>query len=63
MELYQVDGIPPEILGENINKLYTEKTALAATLKPEEEIVETSFDLIEELLKNAAQVWESDEYF
>lgn len=58
MELYKIDGIPPEILGNNINKLYTEKTVLQSTLKPVEEIVETSFDLVEELLKNAAQIWD-----
>ena len=58
MELYKIDGIPPEILGDNINKLYTEKTALQASIKPAEEIVETLFDLVEELLKNAAQIWD-----
>lgn len=56
MELYQVDGIPPEILGENINRLYTEKVSLQSTLQPVDEFVDTSFDLVEELLKNAAQV-------
>lgn len=58
MELYQVDGIPPELLGANINKLYTEKTALQSTLQPIDEITETSFDLVAELLSNAAQVWD-----
>ena len=58
MELYQIDGIPPEILGDKINKLYNEKTALQATLKPVEEIPDTPFDLIEELLSNAAQIWD-----
>ena len=59
MELYKVDGIPPEILGDSINKLYNEKTALQASLKPAEETISaTSFDLVEELLKNAAQIWD-----
>ena len=58
MELYRIDGIPPEILGDNINKLYNEKTALQATLKPVKEIITTPFDLVEELLHNAAQVWD-----
>ena len=59
MELYKVDGIPPEILGDNINKLYNEKTALQASLKPAEETISaTSFDLVEELLKNAALIWD-----
>lgn len=58
MELYQMDGIPPEILNENINKLYNEKTSLQSMLKPVEEVEDVSFDLIEALLKNAAQVWD-----
>jgi len=58
MELYQIDGIPPEILSENINKLYNEKTSLQDMLKPEKEIADVSFDLIEALLQNAAQVWD-----
>lgn len=58
MELYRIDGIPPEILGDNINKLYNEKTALQSTLKPVKEITPASFDLVEELLHNAAQIWE-----
>ena len=58
MELYRIDGIPPELLGDNINKLYNEKTALQATLKPVKEIITTPFDLVEELLHNAAQVWD-----
>ena len=58
MELYRIDGIPPEILGDNINKLYNEKTALLSTLKPVKEIKPASFDLVEELLRNAAQIWD-----
>jgi site-specific DNA recombinase len=58
MELYQRDGIPAELLGENINKLYNEKTALqsAITVVPEAEL--TPFDLVEELIADAAQIWE-----
>ncbi len=59
MELYQHDDIPPDILGENINKLYAEKTALEAMLEPEEPVSEAMpFDLAEELLRDAAQVWD-----
>ena len=58
MELYQVDGIPPELLGENINKLYNENTALQSSIKPVVEIQVTSFDLVEELLRDAAQIWD-----
>ena len=58
MELYRIDGIPPEILGENITKLHNEKTVLQAKLTPVEEIVTTPFDLVEELLHNAAQIWD-----
>ena len=58
MELYQLDGIPPEVLSDNIKKLYNEKTALNAMLEPVEKIVTTPFNLVEELLRNAAQVWD-----
>ncbi len=58
MELYRIDGIPPEILGENINKLHNEKQFLQSKLTPVEEIVTTPFDLVEELLHNAAQIWD-----
>lgn len=58
MELYQQDDIPPELLGERINKLYGERTALQATLSPVPENEERSFDLVRELLTDAAQVWD-----
>ena len=58
MELYQQDGIPPELLGESINKLYNEKTALQATLEPVEEVAVTPFSIVEELISDAAQIWE-----
>ena len=58
MELYQHDDIPPELLGENINKLYNEKTALEAALEPEQKSDVLPFDLAEELLRDAAQVWD-----
>ena len=58
MELYQQDGIPPELLGESINKLYNEKTALQATLEPVEEVAITPFSIVEELISDAAQIWE-----
>ena len=37
MELYQQDDIPPELLGEKINRLYGEKTALENSIAPVEE--------------------------
>lgn len=58
MGLYQNDSIPADILGENINKLYTEKTALAKSLIPVENDPETPFDLVQELLSDAAQIWD-----
>lgn len=58
MDLYQVYGIPAEILGTNINKLYHEKISLESTLKPVEKTELTPFSLIEELIKDAAQVWD-----
>jgi len=59
MELYQRDDIPPQLLGDSINKLYNEKTALEESLAPvvpEQEAM--PFDLAEELLRNAAQIWD-----
>lgn len=58
MELYQLDNIPPEILGENINKLYNEKTALQKTLVKTEEPESVSFEFVEILIKDAAQIWD-----
>lgn len=59
MDLYQVDGIPPEMLGEKINALYHEKTTLESTLTPiEEEPTDNPFDLVEALISDAAQVWD-----
>lgn len=58
MELYQVDSIPPEILGEQINKLHGEKKALQETLVPVKEAEVISFDLVEELISDASQIWE-----
>ena len=58
MELYQQDGIPANLLGESINKLYNEKTALQAAIEPVEELTETPFDLVEALIADAAQVWD-----
>ena len=58
MELYQHDDIPPELLGDSINKLYTEKTALQSALTPEAETTVTPFNLVEELLADAAQIWD-----
>ena len=58
MELYQLDKIPPELLGENINKLYNEKISLQETLIKVEEPENFSFDFIEALITEAAQVWE-----
>ena len=58
MGLYQTDNIPPELLGENINKLYNEKTMLQASLSPVIEDDTTPFDLVEALIADAAQVWD-----
>lgn len=58
MELYQMDDIPAELLGEKINKLYGERTALQNTLVPEEEPAAVPFDLVKELIADAAQVWD-----
>lgn len=58
MELYQNDGIPPQLLGDSINKLYLEKTALESALEPEPESNIMTFDLAEELLADAAQIWD-----
>lgn len=58
MELYQHDDIPPELLGDKINKLYNERTALQSSLEPVVEPTAMPFDLVEELLSDAAQVWD-----
>ena len=58
MELYQRDDIPPDLLGDNINKLYNEKTALQAALEPVEEQESVSLDLARALLEDAAAVWD-----
>lgn len=53
------DTVARKVLGENINKLYKEKTALQSMLTPDKEESEPlSFDLVEELLKDAAQIWD-----
>lgn len=58
MELYQHDDIPAELLGEKINRLYNERTALQDTLSPEVEQTAMPFNLVEELLSDAAQIWD-----
>ena len=58
MSLYQRDDIPPDVLGDSINKLYNEKTSLETMIKPVEEPSVMPFDLAEELLKDAAQIWD-----
>lgn len=58
MELYQLDNIPIDILGDNINKLYNEKTALQALLEPVPIESTTSFDLVQALISDAAQIWD-----
>ena len=58
MGLYQTDSIPPELLGENINKLYNEKTVLQNSLAPVVEDDTMPFDLVEALIADAAQVWD-----
>lgn len=58
MILYQKDEIPADLLGDQINKLYTEKIALQSTLEPIDQPLSQPFDLVEELLSNAAQIWD-----
>ena len=58
MELYQRDDIPPEVLGESINKLHNEKIALQASLEPVPEDDAVPFDLVQELIADAAQIWD-----
>ena len=58
MELYQRDDIPTEVLGESINKLYNEKTALQASLEPVPVDDTIAFDLVQELIADATQIWD-----
>ena len=58
MELYQKDDIPADVLGDSINKLYAEKTALQNSITPEPEDDVLPFDLAQELLADAAEVWD-----
>ena len=58
MELYQMDDIPAELLGGKINKLYGERTALQDMLVPEAEPSTMPFDLVKELIADAAQIWD-----
>lgn len=58
MDLYQVDSIPLKILGEKINALYHEKSILEVTIATVEKPEITSFDLVEEIISNAAQIWD-----
>lgn len=58
MGLYQNDDIPAEVLGQNINKLYNEKNSLTAKLTPVEEDPDRPFDLVQELIADASQIWE-----
>lgn len=58
MELYQKDEIPADVLGNSINKLYAEKTALQNSTIPEPENDVIPFDLAQELIADAAEVWD-----
>ena len=58
MELFQHDEIPTDVLGESINKLYNEKLALQASLEPEPVEETVPFDLVQELIADAAQIWD-----
>mgnify|MGYP002543412675 CR=1 FL=1 len=58
MELYQQDDIPPELLGERINRLYGEKTALENTLAPVVEQNTMPLDLVSELIEDATEIWD-----
>ena len=58
MELYQKDDIPADVLGDSINKLYTEKTALMEDVSPEPQSTVLPFDLAQALIADAAEVWD-----
>lgn len=58
MELYQHDDIPAEVLGNSINQLYTEKTALQNSVMPEPENSVLPFNLAQELITDAAEIWD-----
>lgn len=58
MALYQQDAIPAELLSENISKLYNEKNSLSETLIPSVEEPERPFSLVQELIQDAAKVWD-----
>ena len=58
MELYKIDGIPADILGANINKLYNEKKSLEQMIVVETKPEELPFDLLEKMLTDAAQIWD-----
>lgn len=58
MELYKQDKMPAELLGENIKKLYHEKTALQEALMSTIEAESAPFDLAKELTADAAQIWD-----
>ena len=58
MELYQHDDIPPDVLGDSINKLYAEKTALQAYTPQAQEPDTIPLDLAQELAADAADVWD-----
>ena len=58
MELYQHDDIPPDVLGDSINKLYAEKTALQAYTPQAQEPDTIPLDLAQELAADAAEVWD-----
>ena len=62
MELYQNDDIPTQILGDSINKLYLEKTTLEKAIEPEKDLNIMPFDLAEELIADAAQIWDFADY-
>lgn len=59
MQLYQLDDMPADVLGNNISKLYNEKTSLQQSIiKEETNEKELTFDLAMELLKDASNIWE-----
>lgn len=58
MELYQMDGIPPEILGDKINKLYNERTTLQESIAADASTAAVPFDLAEAIISDAANVWD-----
>lgn len=53
-----MDDIPPEILGDKINKLYNERTTLQESIAADKSAAAVPFDLAEAIISDAANVWD-----